>query len=467
MSNVFLPFGGSGGKNRGAVAVLGDDTPFTSKGSIVSLPLPAGNYKKSTTSPRSDYGDGKNSEVTISKELLKKMAIESFGIGSITNFSLSMYGHKQVQLTWKNPNMGLWSGTRFVFKYGSLPESVSDGFFIFDSDDVHFEKVMPEERELFVRVFNYVTVNGDRWYDNGAVSAKINVTGISGSVTLSTGSGVWTVPDGVRRIRYILVGHGGDGTKFGYAGNGAGGGGGGGGYFTSGYLDVLPQQKISWTIPSEMGYATTFGNISSNSGKSSSGVINGIYRNYYNGGDGGSGGGGGVMKKNDSPPSAIGGAGGDNGSDGYGSVIGCDYHDELKFVRGGTGQGTSTRGFNGVLYSGGGAGKTWASPGAVVRVEKYAYAVEKSAEKVMIPNFDGSNYIYTKNGIGGEGGGGNGEGAVFGSNNLNGTDGLGGGGGGASYGFGRGIDYNSPSTGGKGGTGCIYIAWGSLMNDGS
>jgi len=195
MSNVFLPLGGSGGKNRGAVAVLGDDTPFTSKGSIVSLPLPAGNYKKSTTSPRSDYGDGKNSEVTISKELLKKMAIESFGIGSITNFSLSMYGHKQVQLTWKNPSVGLWSGARFVFKYGSLPESISDSFFIFDSDDVHFEKAMPEERELFVRVFNYVTVNGDRWYDNGDVSAKINVTGISGSVTLGVGAGVWTVPD--------------------------------------------------------------------------------------------------------------------------------------------------------------------------------------------------------------------------------------------------------------------------------
>ena len=473
MSEVFIPLGGAGGKNRGEGVQVDENYTYLKMGTLgVGIPLPAGNYKAlkavhGEETPFSSYGDGKNAAVFMTKEFLKKVTLDYFGIASITNFKLTMYAHRQVRLTWKNPSMGLWSGVRFVFKYGSMPTSETDGFMFYDSADVHYETPKLEERELFVRAYSYVTVKDGRWYDDGAVSARITVSGISGSVTLSTGAGVWTVPDNVYKIRYILVGHGGDGTKFGYAGNGAGGGGGGGGYFTSGYLDVLPQQKISWTIPSEMGYATTFGNISSNSGKSSSGVINGIYRNYYNGGDGGSGGGGGVKKKNDSPPSAIGGAGGDNGSDGYGSVIGCDYHVELKFVRGGTGQGTSTRGFNGVLYSGGGAGKTWASPGAVVRVEKYAYAVEQSAEKVMIPNFDGSNYIYTKNGIGGEGGGGNGEGAVFGSNNLNGTDGLGGGGGGASYGFGRGIDYNSPSTGGKGGTGCIYIAWGSLMNDGS
>ena len=66
MSNVFIPLGGTGGKNRGTAAVLGDDTPFINSGSEMSLPLPAGVYKKSKSNPRADYGDGKNAEVTIS-----------------------------------------------------------------------------------------------------------------------------------------------------------------------------------------------------------------------------------------------------------------------------------------------------------------------------------------------------------------------------------------------------------------
>ena len=418
MSNVFLPLGGSGGKNRGAVAVLGDDTPFTSKGSIVSLPLPAGNYKKSTTSPRSDYGDGKNSEVTISKELLKKMAIESFGIGSITNFSLSMYGHKQVQLTWKNPSVGLWSGARFVFKYGSLPESISDSFFIFDSDDVHFEKAMPEERELFVRVFNFVTVNGDRWYDNGDVSAKINVTGISGSVTLGVGAGVWTVPDKVDKIRYILVGQGGAGDS---NGNEAWrvGAGGGGGYFTTGYMDVRPGQQLSYIVPSYQeglfrdlgggnlvstekysayfkqknipGLDTVFSGIRAQHGTPGWSYVGISDWTYIHGGNGGSGGGGGN-----------GGAGGRNGSDGgAGGTYPYGWRNKPTEGHAGIGSHQSTTGFNGVLYCTGGSGGTIGNVVAGAR----------------------------------------------------GSDGLGDGGGGAG-------------SGGKN-TGCIYIAWGSLMNDGT
>lgn len=430
MSNVFLPLGGSGGKNRGAVAVLGDDTPFTSKGSIVSLPLPAGNYKKSTTSPRSDYGDGKNSEVTISKELLKKMAIESFGIGSITNFSLSMYGHKQVQLTWKNPSVGLWSGARFVFKYGSLPESISDGFFIFDSDDVHFEKAMPEERELFVRVFNYVTVNGDRWYDNGDVSAKINVTGISGSVTLGVGAGVWTVPDKVDKIRYILVGQGGKGEDNGNQ-EWRVGAGGGGGYFATGYMNVTPGQQLSYIVPSYMeglfrdlgggnlvstekysayfkqknipGLDTVFSGIRAQHGTPGWSYTGISDWTYIHGGNGGSGGGGGN-----------GGAGGRNGSDGgAGGTYPYGWRKKPTEGHAGIGSHQSTTGFNGVLYCTGGSGGTIGNVVAGAR----------------------------------------------------GSDGLGNGGGGAGAG---GKDTGRRMLdGGAGGTGCIYIAWGSLMNDGS
>ena len=417
MGNILIPLGGAGGKNRGNVAVLGDSTPFTKTGETVSLPLPAGNYKKSVSNPRANFGDGKNSELTISKGLLKQMAIEAFGIASITNFSLALYAHKQVRLTWAKPTRGLWSGTRLVFKYDSMPTSTEDGFYKFDSADVHFETGRLEERQLYVRAYSYVTTNSGRWYDDGAVSATIRVSGISGAVSFGAGAGTWTVPEGVRRIRYILVGQGGQGgwgTGF-YAP----GGGGGGGYFTTGYMDVTPGQGIPWIIPSasadfntlggvyKQGLDTVFGSIRSQHGRSP--LRNGFrnYNNhlYSNGGDGGSGG------------AAYSGSPGSNGNDGSGSYPSISegrrgdkttyYFDS---IRPGYGQHTSTTGFNGVLYSTGG----------------------------MAGNRDND------------------------SEGASGTDGLGNGGNGANA---RG--YGGSRVGGRGGTGCIYIAWGSSMNDGS
>ena len=417
MSDVLIPLGGAGGKNRGTVAVIGDNAPFLNAGAVMSLPLPAGNYKKSVSNPRTSYGDGKNSEVTISKELLKKMAIEAFGIASITNFSATMYAHKQVRLTWGNPTQGLWSGVHFVFKYDSMPTSVTDGFYTLDSADVHFETGALQERQLYIRAFNYVTTNEGRWYDDGKVSATIRVSGISGAVSFGVGAGTWTVPEGVRRIRYILVGQGGQGgwgTGF-YAP----GGGGGGGYFTTGYMDVTPGQGIPWIIPSasadfnnlggvyKQGLDTVFGSIRSQHGRSP--LRNGFrnYNNhlYSNGGDGGSGG------------AAYSGSPGSNGNDGSGSYPSISegrrgdkttyYFDS---IRPGYGQHTSTTGFNGVLYSTGG----------------------------MAGNRGND------------------------SEGASGTDGLGNGGNGANA---RG--YGDSRVGGRGGTGCIYIAWGSSMNDGS
>ena len=417
MSEVFIPLGGAGGKNRGTAAVLGDSTPFSNAGAVMSLPLPAGNYKKSVSNPRTNYGDGKNSEVTISKGLLKQMAIDSFGIASIINFSLALYAHKQVRLTWAKPTKGLWSGVHFVFKYDSMPTSITDGFYMLDSADVHFETGRLEERQLYIRAFNYVTTNEGRWYDDGKVSATIRVSGISGAVSFGVGAGTWTVPEGVRRIRYIMVGQGGQGgwgTGF-YAP----GGGGGGGYFTTGYMDVTPGQGIPWIIPSasadfnnlggvyKQGLDTVFGSIRSQHGRSP--LRNGFrnYNNhlYSNGGDGGSGG------------AAYSGSPGSNGNDGSGSYPSISegrrgdkttyYFDS---IRPGYGQHTSTTGFNGVLYSTGG----------------------------MAGNRGND------------------------SEGASGTDGLGNGGNGANA---RG--YGGSRVGGRGGTGCIYIAWGSSMNDGS
>lgn len=423
MGEVFIPLGGAGGKSRGSIATLDGNTPFANRGATLSLPLPAGTYKKSTTTPSTSYGDGKNAEVTLSKELLKKMALNAFGIASITNFSLSMYAHKQVRLTWSRPSQGLWSGTRFIFKYDSMPENVWDGFTYWDSADVHFETGRLEERQLYVRAYNYVTTNEGRWYDNGNVSSTIQVSGINGSVTLGVGAGTWTVPANVYKIRYILVGQGGTGgSATGYY---VPGGGGGGGYFTTGYMDVTPGQQLSWIVPApkdstsfngnqpyyrggnQPEFDTVFAGIRAGHGRFpvQGSFTRGNNVHYASGGNGGSGG------------SAFGGSPGINGSPGSGATSHVTYgsrkNKETYYMNGvvpGQGQGTPTTGFNGVLYSSGGAAGTTStiSPG------------------------------------------------------VNGVNGLGTGGGGASS-----NGYGNSRNGGTPGSGCIYIAWGSSMNDGS
>lgn len=479
MGNILIPLGGAGGKNRGNVAVLGDSTPFTKTGDIVSLPLPAGNYKKSVSNPRTSYGDGKNSEVTISKGLLKQMAIEAFGIASITNFSAAMYAHKQVRLTWSNPNRGLWSGVHFVFKYDSMPTSITDGFYMLDSADVHFETGRLEERQIYIRAFNYITTNEGRWYDSGNVSFTIRVSGISGSVTFGAGAGTWTVPEGVRRIRYILVGHGGAGIKW-----FEGGAGGGGGYFTTGYMDVSPGQALPWIVPTAQGQATVLSGASAGSGNSPEKILSPtsygkpyqyedseFYRVYTRGGSGGSGGGGGLRKLrvNTRYPLMIPGGGGSNGSMGYGTAYNdLDPFKDLLLSRGGDGQGSSTQGFNGVLYCGGGGGSGVAQ--ATTGFPEKIYCQPKEQDTVV----ENGYHYYRYTCLGGAGGGGHGSrarvGGVYLKSATNGTDGLGGGGGGSEddkdY-RGTPIHGFTPSTAGLGGTGCIYIAWGSSMNDGS
>jgi hypothetical protein len=420
MSEVFIPLGGAGGKNRGTVAVIGDNAPFLNAGAVMSLPLPAGNYKKSVSNPRTNYGDGKNSEVTISKGLLKQMAIDAFGIASITNFSATMYAHKQVRLTWARPTKGLWSGTFFVFKKGRMPNSVYDSDTQYASGDTHLVTQPLSEGIWYIRAFNYVATNNGRWYDDGKVSFMINVTGISGSVTLGAGAGTWTVPANVYKIRYILVGHGGQG---GYPDEVGAGGGGGGGYFTTGYMDVTPGQAIPWVIPSQApfynnsynnspvfpSYNTVFGSVSASYGRIGTPLA--YHRRDSSGGNGGSGGGGPYL--NGGGTGAPGGSNGSDGGQGTGNV---------SYARGGTGQHTSTLGFNGVLYCGGGGGG--GADGG--------------------PGGGGNGWKYDKN-------------QRF-QNGDSGTDGLGGGGGGGK---------DRGSNGGQGGTGCIYIAWGSSMNDGS
>lgn len=488
MSEMLIPIGGAGGKNRGEVVSVDENYTYLKLGnSVVGMPLPAGNYKAMKAehgeeNPFSSYGDGKNAAVFMTKDFLKKVAIDLFEIASITNFSLTMYAHRQVRLTWAKPSEGLWSGVRFVFKYGSMPTSETDGFMVYDSADVHYETPKLEERELFVRAYSYVTVKDGRWYDEGKVSARITVTGISGSVTLSAGAGVWTVPDGVRRIRYILVGHGGAGIKW-----WRGGGGGGGGYFNTGYMDVTPGQSLPWIVPTAQGQATILNGAAANSGNSPEKLLlpaaytkpyqyvdKEVLQRYTRGGSGGSGGGGGFVDAamlNTAYSNIHPGGGGTNGSMGYGTASQHPiYFDDLQLARGGDGQGSSTMGFNGVLYCGGGGGSGFVNPYDVGYPSKI-YCQPKEQDTVVEQGYN----FYRYAGLGGAGGGGHGAGSgfrlggVYNKVATSGTDGLGGGGGGSEGGRNNKGYFIGPKEGvipaGLGGTGCIYIAWGSLMND--
>lgn len=462
MSNVLIPLGGAGGKNRGTTAVLGDSTPFINSGSEMNLPLPAGSYKKSKSNPRTDYGDGKNAEVTISVGLLRKMVLKVFGIASISNFSITPLDRRKLRITWARPNGGLWNGVRLVFKQGSLPTSIEDGFLLKDSADVYLDTEAMPDGMLFVRAFNYLTVSNGRWYDDGEISASIKVEEESGNITLSAGAGTWTVPDGVRKIRYILVGHGGAGTRHGSGGPAGcyGGGGGGGGYFTTGYMTVTPGQNLSWIVPSVQGQATVLNGIRAESGKMTEPIIQGTSSTYFRGGDGGSGGGAGA-NTDYGTFKGVAGCGGENGSNGKGAVASVRYESELYVCRGGIGQGTSTTGFNGVIYCGGGGG--W---GINTQNAGFPEALRLPAPDVMAPTYEGGYYRYYKASKGGAGGGGNGgQLPTLRDITLDGTDGLGGGGGGDSYGGKKGVNSKVPTEAGKGGTGCIYIAWGKMMND--
>lgn len=451
MSDVLIPLGGAGGKNRGGVAIVGADATIQDMYGMVIVPLPAGNYKKYVADGEAympGYGDGKNAVLGLSKEFIKKAALHAFGIASITNFSATMYAHKQVRLTWARPSQGLWSGVHFVFKYGSMPDGIYDGFTFWDSADVHYETTRPlQEGLLYIRAYSYVETNMGRWYDYDGtpVYTTIQVTGISGSVTLGAGAGTWTVPANVYKIRYILVGHGGDAGRMFYTSCGTGGG--GGGYFTTGYMNVTPGQALPWVVPTATGQPTVLNGITANSGTSGNHATYGN-KNLY-GGAGGSGGGAPYFSRGFYGA----GCGGTDGGDGQE----CWWYDRGGVRRfesngytnvGGTGQHTSTRGFNGVLYSGGGGG---------------GGANSSSASNKTYPDKGA--------GLGGPGGGGNcTSNDITGETEAAGTDGLGGGGGGIgtslnSYNYANRHPNGVP--GGRGGTGCIYIAWGSSMNDGS
>lgn len=439
MSEMLIPIGGAGGKNRGDFVVFEDKTKIRKiqGGNIVGALLP-GVYKAKKDNkikfPELDefelqgFGDGVNTTVIFQKDYIRELAMNAFGIASVTNFRSAPRGHKQTLLTWIKPSSGaMWSGARIIVWPQSQASPVGpydvNGIWYYDTADSSVLTPVMQNIPYFAKIVSYVTVSDGRWYQDFSQAPTIQFTPVasSGSQSFSAGSGVWTVPSNVYRLRYIVVGQGGFGGTV--AGLGTGGGG-GGGYFRTGYMDVTPGQQIPWLIPGirckSAGYGgrTTlhgsfqwnnwdsdvvvrFGNITAPPGKEGGHQDYDYYpgRSRYfeyipKGGDGGSGGASGGQYSNYSQ-------GGVNGGNGPGQWPGI-------------GQGSPTTGFNGVLYSTGGASVYY-------------------GQSVAMGEF--------------------------------GTDGLGNGGGG-----GKGMSKSKryyEADGGKGGDGCIYVAWGTLMNDGT
>ena len=214
-------------------------------------------------------------------------------------------------------------------------------------------------------------------------------------------------------------------------------------------MDVTPGQSINWIIPSEQGAPTSFSDVVANSGTKG----NDSYwktKSVY-GGNGGSGGGAGVYTGR--AIKARGGEGGLDGNDGGQSTryISNDRKNEIFESygwqnTGGIGQHTSTRGFNGVLYAGGGNGGGC----------QEAHLEGGGGDSVGYLQAPRKWYASTGPGYA----------------KACGVNGLGGGGGGIEHtGSGNYRNYQENSSGellgAPGGTGCIYIAWGSLMNDGT
>lgn len=339
---------------------------------------------------------------------------------SITSFAASNYATGTIQLTWKKPTSGKWSGIRIGYRSdGSFPTNINDSKAIWvETSDTSRTISATVGLTYRFRAWNYLETSVGRIYGSYA-DASIYAPNNAGSAQLKS-SGTWTVPAGVRTVDVFCVGGGGGGS--GSSGSPYYGGGGGGGGYTAKRtgISVTPNSKINYVVGDggagatglyqggNRGSTTWFGGTASSPWISAGGGYGGYYNGtWMNGGAGGSGGGG-----------CSGGYGaGKGGSDGADGGSSYDSGGRVR-ASGGAGQHSTTRAWgasNGTLYSGGGGG---------------------------------GNHVDSSGASGGDGGGGRGG---SGGNGTAGSANTGGGGGGAG---GR-----SNYTGGAGGRGIILISY--------
>lgn len=380
----------------------------------------------------------------------------TLSVSSVVSFSKASVSGLSVTLKWKNPSKGPYGGVIIRYKTGSYPTSVSDGTQFYkgtgtnsalNGESTCTAKVPNANTTYYFRIWMYCDTSNGTMYSSSK-DLTVSVPKISGNQTF-TGSGTFTVPDGVTKIKVFIVG-GGGGGQCGTGRNdrfdegGTGGGGGGGGYTNTAEYTVSSGQKCTVTIgaggaafndksegdtsdQTRKAGATSF-RLPNGTTLTAQGGFN-PHRTSMSirgdGANGGSGGGGGNFGQNENVD-LTGGAGGSNGGNGAAGGNGGSQQ-----AKGGSGQGKTTRAYgesNGTLYAGGGggggcpkqAGTASGSPG----------------------------------GNGGSGGGGRGAASPYGQSAYNagaGTANTGGGGGG-----GRGVEGSAN----KGASGICLIKWG-------
>lgn len=372
----------------------------------------------------------------------------TMSVSSVVSFSLASVSGLSVTLKWKNPSKGPYGGVIIRYKTGSYPSSVSDGTQFYkgtgsnsalNGDSSYTGKVSAANATYYFRIWMYCDTSNGTMY-SGSKDLKVTVPKITGNQTF-TGSGTFTVPEGVTKIKVFVVGGGASGgsdrpmTSSSSATRG--GGGGGGGYTKTAEYTVSSGQKCTVTIGAggagksgdhNAGGATSFRlpngtTLSAAGGKSTRTTSTQTdYTSESVGTDGGSGGGdGGDFSSGDDLNGKAGGSNGGNGGLNNDSVPNSGKDHPSK------GQGTTTRAYgesSGTLYSGGGGGSAG----------------------YMSSGGHGSDAS------GGSGGGGFGK---LGDAAGNGTANSGGGGGGHSY-----WSTSGGTQSGAGGSGICLIKWG-------
>ncbi|MCI9589759.1 MAG: hypothetical protein HFG42_04280 [Lachnospiraceae bacterium] len=351
------------------------------------------------------------------------MLTGAMAVHSVVSFSLAAYSTSQMTAVWQWPSKGPYGGVIIRYKEGSYPVSVADGTQGYKGTGTSYAPGSASSAVIsglragviyYFRIWVYVDVTAGTvksTFYSDYQSAAGAPTG-NGTAVL-TGSGIWTVPAGVRTLTKVFLIGGGAGGQGGKTSEKPvlGGNGGGSGYVTNiSGIAVSPGQQIAYGCgaggsPGAGGGNTTFGVYIANGAPANNYV--------YGGGKGGSGGGGGTegWEVGRIHNGGAGGSNGGNGGTGGGPSGG---------LAGGAGAGISTIGPNGVLYGGGGGGGANSSS-------------------------SGSG------GSGGAGGGGNGGRTSPGGSGTPNT-GSGGGGGGIE-------GSRTGHSGGSGGSGVIIVQW--------